>query len=140
MTFIDWVDENLPRIKERVKTKKKAIRQWPSGISTYVYRVDGDPNNMAPENCCFIGYCIAPEHYNPRMDAQGSDTSVRSIVDNYPEAFGGLVNDATSAEIDLLMALQNIHDSFKPEQWDTEFASWLDQYQTYKQSQLAPRG
>ncbi len=138
MTFIEWIDANLPRIKERMKTQKKALRQRPSGISACTYRVDGDPNNTAPENCCFIGYCIAPEHYSPLMDAPGVDTFVDIVAIRYPEAFGGLVIGNGSTEADLLHGLQGIHDNYPPTQWPSKFAEWLDAYQTYKQSLLAP--
>lgn len=138
MTFIDWVDENLPRIKERLRFKVRAMHH---NVGECKYRLDGDANNMAPKNCCFIGYCIKPEHYKPEMDNRSIDTSVGSVVHRFPEAFGGLkLDDPEGLERAMMEKLQKIHDCGRIGDWDELFATWLDQYQTYKQSHLAPRG
>ena len=53
MTILSWLDKYMPILRERVK------------CSTVVYRLreDGNPDNVNPENCSFIGALLTPEEY-----------------------------------------------------------------------------
>lgn len=113
MTLQQWVDENWPKIAERVKHPVHA-KDYKNGC---FYRVDGNGNNTNPENCCFIGACIPPEKYDRSFDVRDGDTSVGVIA---PEVWP----DLSKMTIFALADLQRIHDLYPQHMWPQLLVKW----------------
>lgn len=108
-----------PMIVERSKFHVRAATD-----QNCKYRVDGNPDNLAPKNCCFAGVLITPDVY--RMAISGPTSVLVESVINNTVPFNMLCE---SQEITFgdkqerihfatwMRQVQNIHDNSKPADW-----------------------
>lgn len=72
------------------------------------YRVDLNPDNLAPENCCFVGILIPPDKYYPELDKGGKS----ALSDEIKALF-----KCNLHRLNFLHRLQVIHDNYPPHLW-----------------------
>ncbi len=120
MTLREAQDILWPLILERAKTKAKAARK---GNYLCMYRVDGDAENMAPENCCFAGAMINPAMYSSELE----DNSVGTLVGTYCPVLAAICashdipSDITGLKV-WLRQVQNVHDEAVVCLWDKKLS------------------
>lgn len=110
-----------PKIIERSKFPVKAAILLEGERDVCQYRVDANPDNTAPENCCFIGVCITPKEYSVAKKRGAVEISIRH--DNPFAAFlrsnGIRLSKDNRDHFRLWCSLvQNVHDSQDPKDWD----------------------
>lgn len=110
MTLFEAQNKVWPTIIERAKTKVKAV----NSRDQCMYRVDGDANNMAPENCCFAGILITPENYKGVENKNLCDDRVSDALLESQ----GIKLENTREFIYWMNQVQMIHDQYPTDKWD----------------------
>lgn len=118
MTLKEWWAKHKDTIRERAKipvvaTTKEACK----------YRRDRNANNMAAENCCFIGATILPKEYRPNWDKTATVTASKVL-----RRLGVALSPSEEKAVNLL---QSIHDRCgrpcteeRPEDWPKMVTNW----------------
>lgn len=81
------------------------------------YRADGNGDNTALGNCCFIGCLIVPENYQSKFEGH-SCAKLNGI------ALGLPAGKMSVEMIQFLTDLQWIHDLDRVDEWGAEFSNW----------------
>lgn len=122
MTIKEWWEKNKPIIEERMTHPLVAG----SECGRCYYRKDENPDNLAPENCCFIGAAITPEEYKLHpAELMNADAKLEEIGVKFSE--GDLGVDQRES----VNSLQRIHDFGYPQFWKLYYESWKNNHESY---------
>lgn len=118
-----FILDSIPKLKERVKVESRALLKWGDVTSPQCrYRVDGDANNTAPENCCFVGVLIPPDKYKRSFEGKvvfGNEELVEALIGHR----------STVAFMRVLDTLQDIHDTAS--EVDTGMMNWHGRFEEW---------